>query len=220
MVRFTAEWHDTWFFQSVADSDFIDVPPLPKSSEPIILPEFIVEAIHRNLNTSSESLEQVHDEDSSHNSTAIEDITTFINENQDLTLPTESEAQEPPVSQLVGWPTLKEYQHVRSIEQESFDQLEAELIDDTAAQLHSARGNERLTATLTDTMHEDTQVRDYPSILFLSLFSEWLVSSPTLRYSLPRQSNRSRSSMCVLEFIATVRWRDHGRQWCLAVRGF
>ncbi len=40
----------------------------------------------------------------------------------------------------------------------SFDQIQAELIDDTAVQLTTARGNERLTATLTDTMHEDTQV--------------------------------------------------------------
>ena len=115
MVRFTVEWQDTWFFQSITDSDFIDVPPLPKSSEPIILPDFIVEAIHRDLNTSSESIEQVHDDDSSHNNTAIEDITTFINENQDLTLPTEPGTQEPPVLQLVGWPTLKGYQHVRPI---------------------------------------------------------------------------------------------------------
>ncbi len=38
------------------------------------------------------------------------------------------------------------------------EQLQAELIDDTAVQLTTARGNERLTATLTDTMHEDTQV--------------------------------------------------------------
>jgi hypothetical protein len=38
------------------------------------------------------------------------------------------------------------------------DQLEAELIDDNAIQLTTARGNERLTATLTDTMHEETQV--------------------------------------------------------------
>jgi len=41
---------------------------------------------------------------------------------------------------------------------ESLNQLEAELIDDTAIQLTAARGNERLTATLTDTMHEETQV--------------------------------------------------------------
>lgn len=41
---------------------------------------------------------------------------------------------------------------------QSIDQLQAELIDDTAIQLNTARGNERLTATLTDTMHEDTQV--------------------------------------------------------------
>jgi hypothetical protein len=39
------------------------------------------------------------------------------------------------------------------------EQLQAELIDDTAVQLTTARGNERLTATLTDTMHEDTQVK-------------------------------------------------------------
>ena len=31
-------------------------------------------------------------------------------------------------------------------------------MDDTAVQLNRARGNERLTATLTDTMHEDTKV--------------------------------------------------------------
>jgi hypothetical protein len=104
------------FNLSIADSDFIDVPPLPQSSEPIILPDFIIETIHRDLNTSSGSLEQVHDEDSSHNSTAIEDITTFINENQDLTLPAEPETQEPPVSQLVSWSASKGYQNVRSIE--------------------------------------------------------------------------------------------------------
>ena len=38
------------------------------------------------------------------------------------------------------------------------DQLQAELIDDTAIQLNTARGNERLTTTLTDTIHEDTKV--------------------------------------------------------------
>ena len=45
------------------------------------------------------------------------------------------------------------------------EQLQTEIVDDTAAQLSAARGNERLTATLTDTMHEDTQVRDTLKLL-------------------------------------------------------
>jgi hypothetical protein len=62
------------------------------------------------------------------------------------------------------------------------NQLEAELIDDTAIQLTTARGNERLTATLTDTMHEETQVIKKKTqnlilsfILFVSIYFVYLV---------------------------------------------
>jgi len=117
------------FFYSI-DSDFIDVPTLAKSTEPILLPsDDSHDIIETSINTSSEFIELDQDDESSHNSIAIEDIKTFIDNDKDQ-------------------PSIVS----------SFDQLQAELIDDTAVQLTTARGNERLTATLTDTMHEDTQV--------------------------------------------------------------
>ena len=65
------------------ESDFIDVPTIPKSSEPILLPDDeshdIIET--SNNNTSSEFIELDNNEDeSSHNSTAIEDIKMFIDD--------------------------------------------------------------------------------------------------------------------------------------------
>ena len=70
------------------------------------------------------------------------------------------------------------------------EQLQAELIDDTAAQLTTARGNERLTATLTDTMHEDTQV--IKTISCFPFFNGFLlVSTSFIWYSVSCESNRS-----------------------------
>ncbi len=83
------------------------------------------------------------------------------------------------------------------------DQLQAELIDDTAAQLTTARGNERLTATLTDTMHEDTQVME-TSNFHLFILHDFLVSTAFIWYSLSCQSNRSRSPMCIFGFIKSM----------------
>lgn len=112
--------------------DFIDVPIVPKSTEPILLPsdDSLETSINNNNNnnTSSEFIELDNEDESSHNSTAIEDIQMLIDNDKDSSI------------------------------SQSLDQLQAELIDDTAAQLNTARGNERLTTTLTDTMHEDTQV--------------------------------------------------------------
>lgn len=79
-----------------------------------------------------------HDE-SSHNSTAIEDIKAFIANDQEQPSTNDVEPKQKDFVQIV-------------------DQLQAELMDDTAAQLSKARSNERLTATLNDTMHEETQV--------------------------------------------------------------
>ncbi|CAF3780367.1 unnamed protein product [Rotaria sordida] len=145
--------------ESSSDSDesaFIDVPTLPKSSEPIILPQFINDDSHdiieTNNNTSSEFIELDNDDESSHNSTAIEDIKIFINNDKDQ-------------------PNAEINQSLLS-QSETLDQLEAELIDDIAIQLTTARGNERLTLTLTDTMHEDTQY-------LLRLFGIPYLVSPT-----------------------------------------
>lgn len=117
------------------DSDFIDVPVRPKSSEPILLPQFLEDdsqdKIETSADQSSEFIELDNDEDeSSNNSTAIEDIKTFVSHDHDL----------PYVN-------------------ESLDQLQTELVGDIATQLTTVREKERLTLTLTDTMHEDTKVR-------------------------------------------------------------
>ncbi len=49
-------------------------------------------------------------------------------------------------------------------------QLQVELIDDTAVQLTTVRSNERLTTTLTDTMHEDTQVKNERTFILQLIF--------------------------------------------------
>jgi hypothetical protein len=90
------------FFFSSIESDFIDVPIIPKRTEPIILPEFpsddTTETSHNN--TSSEFIE-LDDDESSHNSTAIEDIRMFINDDKDQPSVIDSEIKEPSISQLV-----------------------------------------------------------------------------------------------------------------------
>ncbi len=80
------------------DSDFIDVPVIPKSSEPIILPELTDnDIIETSINsTSSEFIEL--DDESSHNSTAIEDIINFIDNDKDQPSVTDIEIKD---SQLV-----------------------------------------------------------------------------------------------------------------------
>ncbi|CAF1171487.1 unnamed protein product [Adineta ricciae] len=135
------------------DSDFIDVPTIPISTEPIFPLHSPVDDSHNN--TSSELIELDNDDESSHNSTAIEDIKMFIDIEKEESSVNVSDTQTPSTSQL-----------------ESLEQLRTEIIDDTAAQLTAARGNERLTATLTDTMHEDTQY-------LLRLFGIPYLISPT-----------------------------------------
>ncbi|CAF4212837.1 unnamed protein product, partial [Rotaria sp. Silwood2] len=141
------------------DSDFIDVPIVSKSTESINLPQFIndnshdiIETNNNNNNTSSEFIELNNDDESSHNSTAIEDIKMFIDNDKD----------QPNVE-------IKESLFSQS---ETLDQLQAELVDDIAVQLTTARGNERKTLTLTDTMYEDTQY-------LLRLFGIPYLISPT-----------------------------------------
>ncbi|CAF5068835.1 unnamed protein product, partial [Rotaria sp. Silwood1] len=139
-------------------SDFIDVPIVPKSTEPIILPQFInddsydIIETNNNNNTSSEFIELDNDDESSHNSTAIEDIKMYIENDKDQ--------------------PNAEIKDLLLSQSETLDQLQAELVDDIAAQLATARGNERLTLTLTDTMHEDTQY-------LLRLFGIPYLISPT-----------------------------------------
>ncbi|CAF3193843.1 unnamed protein product [Rotaria socialis] len=145
------------------DSDFIDVPTIPKSTEPIILPHFIGgdddesnDISKTNTNQSSEFIELDNDEnESSNNSTAIEDITMFIDNNKDQSLLADFDSSQPSIYQS-----------------ERLDELQAELVNDIAVQLTAARGNERLTMTLTDTMHEDTQY-------LLRLFGIPYLVSPT-----------------------------------------
>ncbi|CAF0975936.1 unnamed protein product [Rotaria sp. Silwood1] len=141
------------------ESDFIDVPIVPKSTEPIILSQFInddshdiIETNNNNNNTSSEFIELDNDDESSHNSTAIEDIKMYI----------DNDKEQPNA----------EIKDLLLSQSETLDQLQAELVDDIAAQLATARGNERLTLTLTDTMHEDTQY-------LLRLFGIPYLISPT-----------------------------------------
>ncbi|CAF3414373.1 unnamed protein product [Rotaria sp. Silwood1] len=140
------------------ESDFIDVPIVPKSTEPIILPQFInddsydIIETNNNNNTSSEFIELDNDDESSHNSTAIEDIKMYIENDKDQ--------------------PNAEIKDLLLSQSETLDQLQAELVDDIAAQLATARGNERLTLTLTDTMHEDTQY-------LLRLFGIPYLISPT-----------------------------------------
>ena len=88
------------------ESDFIDVPTVPKSTEPIILPQFtsdeshdIIETSHNN--TSSELIELDNEDESSHNSTAIEDIKMFIDNDQEQPFITNDQVKESSFSQLV-----------------------------------------------------------------------------------------------------------------------
>ncbi|CAF4791384.1 unnamed protein product [Rotaria sp. Silwood1] len=140
------------------ESDFIDVPIVPKSTEPIILPQFInddsydIIETNNNNNTSSEFIELDNDDESSHNSTAIEDIKMYIENDKDQ--------------------PNAEIKDLLLSQSETLDQLQAEIVNDIAAQLATARGNERLTLTLTDTMHEDTQY-------LLRLFGIPYLISPT-----------------------------------------
>ena len=91
--------------RSFLESDFIDVPTITKSSEPILLPSDddsadIIETSNNNNNTSSEFIELDHDE-SSHNSTAIEDIRMFIANEKDQPLTTDVELKDLSFSQIV-----------------------------------------------------------------------------------------------------------------------
>ena len=68
-------------FHVTLESDFIDVPIVAKSSEPILLPsdddDDVIETSQHNA--SSDLIELLdQDTDNSHNSTAIEDIKMFI----------------------------------------------------------------------------------------------------------------------------------------------
>ena len=141
---------------------------------------------HDAHNTSSEYFDLEHEDESSHNSTAIEDIKMFMAADD-------------------------QSNNTESVLSEALDQLQAELIDDTAAQVTTARGNERLTATLTDTMHEDTQVR-LDAVPMTALASCGSVPSSSIRHPLSRQSDGSGSAMCLFESIETVRWGHHRRQ--------
>jgi hypothetical protein len=107
------------FFFSI-ESDFIDVPTLPKCSEPIILPELmndeshdIIETSHNN--TSSEFIELDNEDESSHNSTAIEDIKTFIDDDKEPALATDDEIKQFSVSQLVRRALWEKYS-IRNID--------------------------------------------------------------------------------------------------------
>ena len=157
---------------------------MPKRTEPILLPSVISDESHEAHNTSSEFYDLEHDDESSHNSTAIEDIKMFMAADDQSTAP---------------------------VLHEALDQLQAELIDDTAAQVTTARGNERLTATLTDTMHEDTQVRRYALPVTLVAYGGSVPSS-FIRHPLSRQSNGSRIAMCLFGSIEAMRWGHHRRQ--------
>ena len=97
---------------SFLDSDFIDVPTIAKSSEPILLPSDdesadIVETSNNNTthNTSSEFIELDHDENS-HNSTAIEDIKAIIDNDQEQPSTSDVEPKQSTVPQIVKDSTL------------------------------------------------------------------------------------------------------------------
>jgi len=98
--------NNKYLFSSI-ESDFIDVPTLPKCSEPIILPELMNDDSHDIIetsqnNTSSEFIELDNEDESSHNSTAIEDIKTFIDDDdKEPALATDDEIKQFAVSQLV-----------------------------------------------------------------------------------------------------------------------
>jgi hypothetical protein len=91
------------FFIST-ESDFIDVPSLPIRSEPIILPELTTdERIETSINnTSSEFIELDQDDESSHNSTAIEDIKMLINDDNNQSSIIDIEAEASLLSQSVN----------------------------------------------------------------------------------------------------------------------
>jgi hypothetical protein len=94
--------NNKYLFSSI-ESDFIDVPTLEKSTEPILLPSDDshdrIETSNNNNNTSSEFIELDNDDESSHNSTAIEDIKMFIDNDKDQPLIVEN--KESSFSQLV-----------------------------------------------------------------------------------------------------------------------
>ena len=115
------------------------------SREPILPPEFPLDDMPSQVNTSAETVESIEEEkdESSNNSSAIEDIQSYLNE--------------PAIP-----PTVVENETNRTeISQESLEQMQTDIITDTAEQMAKARGHERMTTTLNDTMHEDTQVRTF-----------------------------------------------------------
>ena len=82
------------------DSDFIEVPTIPISTEPIFPPHSPVEDSHNN--TSSELIELDNDDESSHNSTAIEDIKMFVDAEKEQSPVNVPDTQTPSTSQLVN----------------------------------------------------------------------------------------------------------------------
>lgn len=115
------------FFLIGSDDDMIEVPIVVPSREPILPPEFPLDETPSQANTSAETVESIEEEkdESSNNSSAVEDIQPYLNE-----------------------PEIQ-----------SLERMQTEIITDTAEQMAKARGHERMTTTLNDTMHEDTQVR-------------------------------------------------------------
>ena len=159
-----------YFFLNLfcTDGDFIEVPPLDiKMFEPFLL--LGVESQQNTTNnTSSELIDlEEEEEESSHHSSIIEDLQAILDSEKDQPAPS-TETTTSQVNQL------------------DLDQLQTELISDTAVQLNTARGNERLTATLTDTMHEETQVILHLLTYLILIYRILLVSTSFIRHSLSR----------------------------------
>ena len=135
------------------------------SREPILPPEFPLDETPSQANTSAETVGSIEEEkdESSNNSSAIEDIQPYLNE--------------PEIPPSVVEPETDR----NEITQESLEQMQTEIITDTAEQMAKARGHERMTTTLNDTMHEDTQVRmlfkPSPRRSQVKFFSIFFVSS-------------------------------------------
>lgn len=116
-----------------------------KAIEPVFPADFFRDETPSQANTSAESFELVEEEkdaSSSNNSS---------NAIEDIQSYFVDEPENPP---------------------STFEKLQTEIISDTVEQMAKARGNERLTTTLNDTMHEETQY-------LLRLFGIPFVVSPT-----------------------------------------
>ena len=151
------------------DDDMIEVPLVLQPREPIILPDFVFEETPSQANTSVDSFELIEEEkdESSNSSSAIEDMQTYLSEPENPPSIIENKTNPNEISP-----------------KESFDQIQTEIISDTAEQMTKARGHERMTTTLNDTMHEDTQVkRNGLAILFHDFLSSIFFVSSVFRFS-------------------------------------